>query len=121
VKQNKEKNLQEYIALKDAAAMSSIAYATIKRDIENGKLTAYRVGRKYFIHSDDIKVYSQNRKTLQKIQGYTIKQLMEMIPLSYAFIMELIHSGQLPAVKVGRQYIIPKTEFEAFIRTKKLS
>ena len=45
---------------------------------------------------------------------------MSHIPLSYAFVMELIKSGKLQAVKVGRQYVIPKGEFERFMDHKKM-
>ena len=38
----------KYITLKQAAALSHVAYATLRRDIENGKLPAFRAGRAHF-------------------------------------------------------------------------
>jgi len=112
---------EEYLPLKEAAQMAETAYATVKRDIENGILPAYSIGRKYFIRADDALVYQQRRQALKKIEGYTIRQLMEVIPLSYAFIMELVRSKKLEAVKVGRQYIIPKENFQKFIEQNKIT
>ena len=54
------------------------------------------------------------------MEGYTIQEIISRIPLSYAFVMDLIKSGKLSAVKVGRQYIVPKGEFEQFMAKKKM-
>ena len=63
-----------------------------------------------------------NRLIAEKknVAGYTIAQLMEKIPLSYAFLMELIKSKKLPAVKVGRQYIISEETFQQFMEECRL-
>ena len=105
----------EYMTLKEAAAFSGTTYATIKRDIEKEVLPAYRIGHKYFINRRDLADYRGAGLVRQPTDGYTIRQIMEMIPLSYAFIIELIHKGQLPAMKYGRNYIIDKQDFENFL------
>lgn len=53
-------------------------------------------------------------------EGYTIKQIMEVLPLSYAFLIELIHSGKLRAYKCGRRYIIPQDALEEFLAASRL-
>ena len=110
----------KYLTLKEISQLTKTPYATIKRDIEAGVLPAYKVGRKYFIEKTDAKNYCQRREDLRSIDGYTIRQIMEIIPLSYAFTIELIREGKLPAVKVGRQYIIPKDKFSKFLEEMKL-
>ena len=111
---------EKYLTLKEISCLAATPYATIKRDIEAGVLPAYKVGRKYFIAQDDAESYCQKQQTLRSIDGYTIREIMQIIPLSYAFTIELIRKGKLPAVKVGRQYIIPKTDFEHFLQKMKL-
>ncbi|MDO4732665.1 MAG: helix-turn-helix domain-containing protein [Bacillota bacterium] len=110
----------EYLTLKQAAEASDTSYATIRRDIENGHLPAYKVGRKYFITAAAAAEYGERRRALNAIEGYTIRQLMEILPLSYAYIIELIKSGRLPAVKRGRSYIIARTDLQRFIEEAQL-
>ncbi|MGI5891238.1 MAG: helix-turn-helix domain-containing protein [Bacillota bacterium] len=110
----------EYLTLKETAKLSGTAYATVKRNIESGKLPAYHIGRKYFIKKEDAEAYLKDKEKHNNIDGYTIKEIMEIIPLSYAFIIELIRLKKLEAVKVGRQYIIPKSSFEEFIKNNKI-
>ena len=109
----------EYMTLKEAAAFSGTTYATIKRDIEKGVLAAYRIGHKYFINRRDLADYRGAGLLRQPADGYTIRQIMEMIPLSYAFIIDLIHKKKLPAVKYGRNYIINKQDFANFLEKNK--
>lgn len=110
----------KYLTLKEISRLALTPYATIKRDIEAAILPAYKVGRKYFIRQEDAEVYCAKRQRLLAIDGYTIREIMDIIPLSYAFIIELIREGRLPAVKVGRQYKIPKEQFKQFLREMKL-
>ncbi|MGI6361252.1 MAG: helix-turn-helix domain-containing protein [Bacillota bacterium] len=112
--------MNDYLTLKEMAELSQTAYATVKRNIDNGKLPAYHIGRKYFIKKKDAQVYLENQEKTHNIDGYTVKELMQIIPLSYAFIIELIRSKKLEAVKVGRQYIVPKTSFEDFLENNKI-
>ena len=113
-------NEKEFFTLKDVAERCGTSYGIVKRDIDKGILPAYRVGRKYFIARDEMDRYVSDAITKWGMEGYTIQDIMGRIPLSYAFVMELIKSGKLPAVKVGRQYVIPKGEFEKFMAHKKM-
>lgn len=110
----------KYLTLKEISRLAGTPYATVKRDIESAILPAYKVGRKYFIRQEDAAAYSEKRRGLQAIEGYTIREIMQVIPLSYAFIIELIRDKKLPAVKVGRQYIISKQDFQQFLQDMKL-
>ncbi|MBQ6808946.1 MAG: helix-turn-helix domain-containing protein [Firmicutes bacterium] len=110
----------EYLTLKQAAEATDTSYATLRRDIENGVLPAYKVGRKYFITSAAAEIYGEKRRAVNSIDGYTIRQVMEILPLSYAYIIELIKNGRLPAVKRGRSYIIAKTDLQSFIEKAQL-
>ena len=64
--------------------------------------------------------YGEHRRMVQAIDGYTIRQIMDILPLSYAYIIDLIKTGRLPAVKRGRSYIVAKTDLQAFIAESKL-
>ncbi|MCR6546087.1 helix-turn-helix domain-containing protein [Dehalobacterium formicoaceticum] len=115
------KNVEkEFFTLKEVAEAIGASYGTVKRDIDHGNLPAYRVGRKYFVGKEDVVNYRTNMHERRNVNGYTIQELMEKIPLSYAFIVELIKSKKLEAVKVGRQYIIPFETFESFMKNKKI-
>ena len=125
--QNTIKNTKEniaagsdYITLKELAERAGCSYGMIKRDIDLGRLPAYRIGRKYFIKISETASYTETAQAKRDIEGYTIKQLMEILPLSYAFLVDLIKTGKLTAVKVGRQYIIPLASFENFMKENKI-
>ncbi len=111
---------KEYLSLKEVSAMSGIGYGAVKRDIERGVLPAYHIGRKYFVERDAAALYEKTQQRGGKAEGYTIRQIMEKLPLSYAFLVELIKTKKLPAVKVGRQYIIPYEAFDAFMAENKI-
>ena len=110
----------DYITLKELAERAGVSYGMIKRDIDLGRLPAYRIGRKYFIKISEAGTYTETAQAKREIEGYTIKQLMEILPLSYAFLVDLIKTGKLHAVKVGRQYIIPLASFESFMKNNKI-
>ncbi len=111
---------KKYLTLKETAMLTETAYATIKRDIENGNLTAYKVGRKYFIAAQDAENYAIARRKLASIKGHTIKEIMEILPLSYAFIIDEIKQGRLKAVKCGRRFIIPDAELERYLEAARI-
>jgi len=110
----------QYITLKETSVLTGAAYATLRREIDNGRLTAYKVGRKYFIPRQQAENYARQRRENAAIDGYTIRQLMNILPLSYAYIIDLIRSGKLQAVKQGRYYLIPKASLEAFLEKTRL-
>jgi len=112
--------MEKYLTIKETAAMTATAYATVKRDIDNGKLPAYKVGRKYFISNTDAHIYAAARKEIAETEGYTIRQFMDILPLSYAFVIEEIKSGRLPAKKCGRRFIIPKADMEKYLEEAKI-
>ena len=111
---------KEFFTLKDVAERCGTSYGIVKRDIDKGVLPAYRVGRKYFIAREEMDGYVTEAVEKWGMEGYTIQEIMNRIPLSYAFVMDLIKSGKLHAIKVGRQYIVPKGEFEHFMAMKKM-
>lgn len=111
---------KEYFTLKEVAEAIGASYGTVKRDIDNGNLPAYRIGRKYFVGKQDVTDYRSDMHRRHSVNGYTIQEIMEKIPLSYAFIVALIKSKKLEAVKVGRQYVIPFEIFDSFMLNKKI-
>jgi len=108
-----------YLSLKNVAEQAATPYAAVKRDIEGGRLAACKIGRKYFVSSDDAVAYCRNKKENQVADGYTVKEILEMIPVSYAFVIGLIRQGHLPAYKSGRRYMIKKEDFRHFLDNNK--
>ncbi len=109
-----------YLTLKETAEMTHTAYATVKRDVDNGKLTAYKLGRKYFIAADAAADYAARRRKMAALDGYTVKELMEILPLSYAFIIGEIREGRLPAAKCGRRFLIRKEDLADYLEKAKI-
>ncbi|MBR5429406.1 MAG: helix-turn-helix domain-containing protein [Firmicutes bacterium] len=109
---------ETYLTLKQAAASCGVTYAALRREIEKGRLPACRVGRKYFVAAADAAGWRESRQTPAG-KCYTVRQVMEILPLSYAFVIELIRSGRLPAVKQGRRYLISEEALESFLAAAK--
>lgn len=107
--------LENYLTLKQAAEICGVPYAALRREIEHGAVSACRVGRKYFLSQTVVEQYRQQQEEKPQPEGYTIKELMEVLPLSYAFLIDLIKQGRLQAVKCGRSYIIPKQGLADFL------
>ena len=103
-----------YLTLKQAAEECGVTYAALRREIEKGTVPACRVGRKYFVSAAAAAAFKDSRRTPEG-ECYTVRQVMEILPLSYAFVIELIRRGELKAVKSGRQYLIGQSELERFI------
>ncbi len=118
-KNKKEESKVEYLTLKETAFLAATPYAKVKRDIESGFLQAYHIGRKYFIKKEAAQDYAEKKSALLAVKGFTIREVMEIIPLSYAFIMGLIRNNKLEAIKVGRQYIIPHKSFYRYLEENK--
>lgn len=126
-KNSKAKNLTklekptatEYLTLKETALMTAVPYAKVKRDVEGNVLPAYHIGRKYFVRREDAQKYKEFKEEQRNIKGYTIREIMAIIPLSYAFLMGQVRSGELHAIKIGRQYIIPEESFTKYIEDNK--
>lgn len=51
----------------------------------------------------------------KKITQYTVKDIMEKLSISKVTALKLIKSGQLKAVRIGRQYWINEEDFIAFL------
>ena len=103
-----------YLTLKQAAEECGVTYAALRREIEKGRVPACRVGRKYFVSAAAAEALREARRAPEET-CYTVRQVMEILPLSYAFVIELIRRGELKAVKQGRQYLIGQSELERFI------
>ena len=100
--------------------MSGYSYGTVKRAIEQGNLAAYRIGRKFFIEAKEAEAYANLHQKQRPVEGYTIRELMNKLSLSYAFVSELIKSGELKSRKIGRQYIVSDADFQTFLQKKRL-
>lgn len=112
---------KDFVTIKEVAASCGISYGTVRRDIEQGKLKGYRIGRKFLIAYEDFENYLKNWQYLKAIDGYSVNEIMTMIPVSYGFLMEKIKTGQIKATKVGRQYMVKKADFTAFLEENKLN
>ena len=112
--QTKQNNNKEFLSVREVAAMSGYSYGTVKRAIEQGKLSAY------LIDMETAEAYCQNFHKQKAINGYTIRELMNKLSLSYAFVSELIKSGELKSNKIGRQYIVSENDFQDFMQKKRL-
>ena len=106
---------ETYLTLKQAAEECGVTYAALRREIEKGNLPACRVGRKYFVSAAAAEKWQAARQ-VPAGKCYTVRQVMEILPLSYAFLIELIRKGAISAVKQGRQYLISESELERFIK-----
>lgn len=114
---------ESYLTLKQAAEEYGLSYTAMRRDAERRILPAFRTGRKYFISRDAAECYAEKGRHLQEqaADGYTLKEVMSILPLSYAFLIELIKKGNLEAVKCGRRYIVPKPALDDFLQRSRVS
>lgn len=48
---------EQYYSIKEIAKMLKVAYLTVYRWIQSGKLTAYKAGKQYRIKNSDLRVF----------------------------------------------------------------
>ncbi len=111
---------REYFSVREVAEMSGFSYGTVKRAIELGNLAAYRIGRRFFIDKEAAAEFCREHKNRRSAEGYTLRELMGKLSLSYAYLTELVKSGELKSSRVGRQYIISEEDFRDFMERNRL-
>ncbi len=111
---------RDYLSPAEVAAAAGVSYGTVKRAIDLGELAAYRIGRRFFIERAQAEKFCQSRAAGQAADGYTIRELMAKLSLSYAYISELVKSGELKSTRVGRKYVVSEADFAAFMAAKRL-
>jgi excisionase family DNA binding protein len=111
---------KEYFSVREVAEMSGFSYGTVKRAIEMGSLAAYRIGRRFFIDKATAAEFCQEHKNRRSAEGYTLRELMGKLSLSYAYLTELVKSGELKSSRVGRQYIVSEEDFRDFMEKNRL-
>ena len=111
---------KQYLTIREVSEQSGLSYAAVKREVDGGRLPAHRIGRKYLLPKAAAEEFISRSIAAQAVDGYSINELMQRLPLSYAFIIGLIHSGELAAVKRGRRYVVPKEELERFLHSSRL-
>lgn len=55
-----------------------------------------------------------------KEQYYTLKEVRELLKISYITLYRWVQAGKIPAYKVGKQYRINLVDYEAFIKSNKV-
>lgn len=110
---NNSSKTKEYLSVGEVAALAGQSYGTVKRAIDSGALAAYRIGRKFFITAGAAQGYC--RQSSAGPEGYTLREIMEKLSLSYAFVSRLVRSGQLKSHKQGRRYIVSEADFQEFM------
>lgn len=111
---------RDYLSPAEVAAMAGLSYGTVKRAIDLGELPAYRIGRRFFVEQAAAAEFAAARSLGAQNGGYTIRQIMEKLSLSYAYVSRLVKSGELPSRRVGHQYVISEADFAAFMQSKRL-
>ena len=53
---------EQYYSIKEVAKMLKVAYLTVYRWIQSGKLTAYKAGKQYRIKKDDLDRFVTKKK-----------------------------------------------------------
>lgn len=53
----KKQTNEQYYTIKELAKMLKVAYLTVYRWIQKGKLVAYKAGKQYRIKNSDLKVF----------------------------------------------------------------
>jgi excisionase family DNA binding protein len=57
-------------------------------------------------------------KTMSEIEYLTVKQVCDIIPLGKSTIYKIFHLDGFPAVKIGRRYMVEKSELMEWIKSR---
>lgn len=53
---------------------------------------------------------------MQKKIVYNVDEITELLSICKQKVYSLIHEGNLPCIKIGRRYVIPKSAFEQWLK-----
>lgn len=51
---------------------------------------------------------------------YSVEQVAEMLGVARGVAYEQVRSGEIPAIRVGRRWLIPRTRFHAWLNGEEL-
>ncbi len=53
---------------------------------------------------------------MQKKNVYNVAEITTLLGICKQKVYSLIHEGNLPCIKIGRRYVIPKAAFEQWLK-----
>jgi len=56
-----------------------------------------------------------DRSSLVQVQFLTVAEVASMMRVSKMTVYRLVHSGELPAVRVGKSFRVPETSVHAYL------
>jgi excisionase family DNA binding protein len=59
---------------------------------------------------------SQNERPLGEVRFLTVAEVATAMRVSKMTVYRLVHSGELPAVRVGRSYRVPEQAVHTYLR-----
>ena len=63
-----------------------------------------------------IQMASQNERPLGEVRFLTVAEVATAMRVSKMTVYRLVHSGELPAVRVGRSYRVPEQAVHTYLR-----
>lgn len=98
-----------YISIPEYARRLGISRIAVYKKVKQGLIPAKKVGRNYVIPTDETR--SEQSRALRK-SHISIPELAKQLGLSRIAVYQKVKSGQIPAEKIGRNYVIPVKDWE---------
>lgn len=96
---------KEYFSVPEYAEHIGVSRVAIFKRIQTGSIKALRVGGKYIIPRN-----AMDQNVESEVNYLSVLQVAQKLGVSRITIFKRIKSGKLSAVRIGRSYMIPKSE-----------
>jgi excisionase family DNA binding protein len=75
-----------------------------------------RGSRRYSV-PQEIEVNMSNERQLAEVRFLTVAEVASIMRVSKMTVYRMVHSGELPAIRVGRSFRVPEDAVHKYLRT----
>ena len=106
---------EQYVSTAEIAKLLGISTVAVFKRIKKGQIKATKIGRSYAIPRSYVEEHFPEHKipTLEHGEYLSVIEAASILGISRIAVFKRIKSGQLPAKRVGRHYVIAKDDVVA--------
>lgn len=112
--------MKDILTTKEAIEYTGLSRYTLYRKIKQGELKVMNKDRNLTFSKLDLDIFLNNyRKNLDLSESYTLDDIVDILGCSKRTLFRRIESGKLKAYKIGIEWRVLKSDFKAYLKTKK--
>lgn len=103
---------------REVGELLDVGDRVVQRWVRNRKIPAVKIGRSYLIASTDLREFIAVLDDQARQVTYTTKEVGDLLNVGHRAVQGWVRDGLIPAVKIGRSYLISHADLREFITIK---